>query len=136
MNTIIDTGPLIAYFDRNDYWHEWTSEQFNRLTPPLFTCEAVITEVLFLLLRQNLNPDPIFKIENRGFLVIQSVFTKTKDQRNIQKIITNYHDLPASFADACLVAMHMDDPNSRIFTLDHHFNIYRAGRKKIPVIMP
>jgi len=32
--------------------------------------------------------------------------------------------------------MYMNDPDSRIFTLDQHFHIYRADRKKIPVINP
>lgn len=46
---IIDTGPLVAFFNRNDKHHEWAKAQLSVLQPPLITCEAVITEAIFLL---------------------------------------------------------------------------------------
>jgi predicted nucleic acid-binding protein len=48
-----------------------------------------------------------------------------------------YHDLPMSFADACLVCMVENNPGSTVFTLDRDFSIYRQQRRRvIPLITP
>ncbi len=46
---IVDTGPLVAYFNRRDRWHGWAVDQMSALSPPLVTCEPVITEACFLI---------------------------------------------------------------------------------------
>ncbi|RJP27033.1 MAG: PIN domain nuclease [Candidatus Omnitrophota bacterium] len=48
---VVDTGPLVAYLNKTDQYHEWVVTQFAALIPPLFTCEAVISESCFLLNR-------------------------------------------------------------------------------------
>lgn len=133
---LLDTGPLVAYLNKSDVWHTWVTQKFNSARPPFYTCEAVITETTFLLLREGLTPVPVFDLIERGDLIIRPIIITKNGLNQIQTIIKTYHDLPASFADACLVTMHMNDPDSRIFTLDRHFHIYRAGRKKIQVISP
>ena len=44
-NVIIDTGVLVAYFNRREQWHSWAKVQLAKIQPPLLTCEAV--EVLY-----------------------------------------------------------------------------------------
>jgi hypothetical protein len=39
--TIVDTGPLVAFLDRKDHYHEWAREQLGEIEPPLDSCEAV-----------------------------------------------------------------------------------------------
>ncbi|KHG40204.1 MAG: PIN domain-containing protein [Aphanizomenon flos-aquae KM1D3_PB] len=46
---IVDTGILLALIDRNDVHHTWVKEQLKEISPPLLTCEAVISESWFLL---------------------------------------------------------------------------------------
>lgn len=42
-----------------------------------------------------------------------------------------------SLADACRVRLAELNPDTSLFTLDHHFRVYRKnGRQLIPVIMP
>lgn len=41
---IVDAGPLVAYFNRQDRWHRRVADQMAVLHPPLLTCEPVITE--------------------------------------------------------------------------------------------
>jgi predicted nucleic acid-binding protein len=41
---VVDTGPLVAYFNRQDRWHRWVADQMAALNPPLVTCEPVITD--------------------------------------------------------------------------------------------
>lgn len=50
METVIaDAGPLVAYLKRDDADHVWAREAFQRLTPPLLTCDAALGEAFFLL---------------------------------------------------------------------------------------
>ena len=48
---VMDTGPLVAYFCAGEARHPWAVEQFANLTPPVLTCEPVLTETCFLLAR-------------------------------------------------------------------------------------
>lgn len=48
-----------------------------------------------------------------------------------------YKNVPMSFADACLVCMVEQSPDSEVFTLDRDFTIYRQQRRRlIPLIAP
>jgi len=51
IRTLVDSGPLVAFYDRKDNWHRWANEQMDALTPPLLTTEPVLTEACFLLQR-------------------------------------------------------------------------------------
>ena len=64
---IVDTGPLVAYFNRQDRWHRWVADQMAALNPPLLTCEPVITEACFLIQRAGGRPaDLTHKITQRS----------------------------------------------------------------------
>ena len=58
---IIDTGPLVAYFNRRDRWHRWAAEQMAALNPPLVTCEPVLTEACFLIQRAGGRPADLMR---------------------------------------------------------------------------
>jgi uncharacterized protein len=51
LSVIVDTGILVALIDSRDQYHPWVSEQLKQIAPPMLTCEAVISEVWFLLAR-------------------------------------------------------------------------------------
>ena len=46
---LLDTGPLVAFLDRQESHHEWARREFGKLRPPLLTCEAVLTEACWLV---------------------------------------------------------------------------------------
>jgi predicted nucleic acid-binding protein len=48
---IVDASILIALIDQRDRYHAWAREQLGAISPPLITCEAVISEAWFLLKR-------------------------------------------------------------------------------------
>ena len=53
------------------------------------------------------------------------------------KLMNQYEDLPMSFADACVVRMTENIADSKVFTLDEDFSVYRKlGRQVIPLIAP
>lgn len=104
-----------------------TLKQSNTIESPLVTCEAVISECLFRLNYAEIEPPKLFKFIKRGDLLIQSVFTNSASQERVANIITDYQNLPADFADACLVHLYERAPHKApFFTTDSHFNIYRT----------
>ena len=49
---LLDTGPLVSFLAAGLEHHEWATEEWKRLRPPLLTCEPVLTEAAFLLKRE------------------------------------------------------------------------------------
>ena len=47
MKGIADTGLIVAFGKRSDYFHDWAVEVAKSITEPLLTCEAVLTETAF-----------------------------------------------------------------------------------------
>ena len=45
-------------------------------------------------------------------------------------LMSRYESVPMSFADACLVRMTEQIPNSAVMTLDSDFKIYRKHRNE------
>src|SRR5436190_7794622 len=46
---LLDTGPLVSFFDRSDEHHEWAREMWAQAPVPMLTCEAVLAEASYLL---------------------------------------------------------------------------------------
>lgn len=132
---IIDTGPLVAFLNKSDTYHEWTIQQFDLLSPPFFTCEAVISETCFLLRKKPIGQQNLFKLIERGLIRIS--FDLQSELNHISKLMKQYENIPMSFADSCLVRMSEQIEQSIICTLDSDFKIYRQKRKKlIQLIIP
>ncbi len=131
---LVDAGPLVALLNRQDRFHDWAVAQASRMPVPLRTCDAVLSEAFYLLGSQTSNGvQGLCAMIERRFLI--SEFTLSQSSATVLHILTKYKDLPASFADACLVAMAERVTDSRVFTLDGHFKLYRkTNRKSIPLI--
>ena len=132
---LLDTGPLVAALNRRDQYHLWATAQLARISPPLLTCEAVLSEACFLL--QNLKgaSEAVVKLVNNGLLKVP--FCLEEEASPVKTLLARYSDVPISLADACLVRMAEQHSNSVLLTLDSDFRIYRKhGRQVIPVIMP
>lgn len=127
MSTIIDTGPLAALIDKRDAWHQWTVNRVKEIRPPLITCEAILSECCFVLMRSGIELTHLFNFIAKGDLQVKSPFIHVSDQERVIKIIDNYQSLPASFADACLVHMYETIRMAKVFTLDDHFTVYRTS---------
>ncbi len=132
---IADAGPLVAYFDGSAREHDWVKDQFCQLDAPLLCCQPVVTEVLFLLKRDGLNPDWILAMIERGDLLCD--FDLPGEVSSLRRLIRQYRNLPASLADVCLVRMSEIHPDCVVLTLDHHFLIYRRNKRQtIPILAP
>jgi len=132
---IVDVGPLVAYVDRTASGHEWAGAIFRELRDPLFTCEAVLSEVVFLLHRGGLHPDCVMEMCERDDLIFD--FALGEQIQAVRSMMRKYPDRPMSLADACLVRMSELHEDSVVMTLDRDFLIYRRqGRRKIPLLAP
>lgn len=133
--TLIDTGPLVAFFSHNDTHHAWAVEQLERLSPPLFTCEAVLTEACYLLKSAGGRASDVLEFAARGGLKIG--FELKGELEAVHRLIVRYRDVGISLADACLVRMSETHPRCEVLTIDRDFLVYRRdGRRTIPLIAP
>jgi uncharacterized protein len=132
---IVDTGPLVAYLNARDRWHEWAVEQLSQISPPLSTCEAVITETCHLARRDGGDADGVLALIERGLLRVE--FNLESKTAAVRKLMLRYRDAPMSLADGCLVVMSESWKDRPILTLDAHFTRYRRhSRHIIPIISP
>jgi uncharacterized protein len=63
---IIDAGPLVALIRQQDAYRDWTTEQLQRISPPLYTCEAVLTEAMFLVRQHSNGRETLLSMLNEG----------------------------------------------------------------------
>jgi uncharacterized protein len=134
-SVLIDSGPLVAALRRRDEHHEWARAHFEAATEPFVSCEAVISESLFLLERTRAGKEALCGLLERGIIVVRYSFED--ELTETLRLIRRYDDTPMSFADACLVRMVEKSDNTVVFTTDNDFRTYRKnGRQVIPLIMP
>ena len=132
---VIDTGPLVALLNRRDRHHVWVREVLDTVEPPVFSCEAVISEACFLLSRIAGGQDALFDLLANDVILID--FNMSAETAAIRNLMRKFATVPMALADACLVRMSELEPKSAILTLDNDFRIYRRNRRQvIPTIMP
>jgi predicted nucleic acid-binding protein len=132
---LVDTGPLVAFLNRRDRFHDWTAAQWNQIAAPMLTCEAVVSEACFLLSGIKSGSDRVMQLIQREILMLSLQLDKHIEP--VKRLLLKYQSVPMSLADACLVRMSELHSNSHVFTLDSDFNLYRkSGRQVIPSIMP
>jgi len=130
----VDTGPLVAYLNERDRYHDWAIEAFGGLPPPAITCEPVLTEACFLVER---NGQPGTLVLDYALATrIQIGLRLEPEMEAIRALMRRYQNVPMSLADACLVRL-AEMTGLPICTLDADFAIYRAdGRKVLTLITP
>ena len=135
VKVLCDTGPLVGFLNQRDQHHDWSKEQFFDIADPLVTCEAVISEAIFLLQSDGLSTDPLFDAIDRGKLLVE--FSAADHWPDLRRLINKYEQCPMSMADACLVRMSELTARCQVFTTDRHFRVYRRnGREVIPLLAP
>ena len=135
MRAIVDTGPLVAFFDRSERHHLWTAERIEELDAPLLVCEPVLTETLYLLTRFPNAQGALFGLLRNGALVV--AFRLEEHIAGLHRLLRKYRDTPMSLADACVVRMAEIHEGHSVLTLDSDFTVYRKhGRVPIALMRP
>ena len=130
---IVDTGPLVAFLNRRDRHHAWAAEQFGSLSPPLLTCEAVLSEATYLVRGMTGGPEAVLELVARG--VVQPTFRLQDEISTLKTLVRRY---ARDLADACLVRMSELHSDCVVLTIDTEFrDVYRRhGRQVIPTLLP
>jgi predicted nucleic acid-binding protein len=132
---IVDTGPLVAFFDRAERHHAWASERMEELDAPLLICEPVLAETMHLLARHSRAQGVLFDLLQNGALSV--AFRVEEHIGALRKLLQKYRDTPISLADACIVRMSEIHDRHAILTLDSDFLIYRKhARAPLALIHP
>lgn len=133
--TLADTGLIVGLLNKRDQHHEWAKRQFAKLSVPLYTCEAVLSESFHLLEPVPTGPERLLAMLDRD--VFDVSFAYAAHAERVHALMRKYLDQPMSFADACLVRMAEAHPQSRVFTTDSDFHVYRTGKnKRLDVMTP
>lgn len=135
MNAILDTGPWVALIDRSERMHASTVDWFRGFEGSLYTTEAVLTEVLYLL---------DFSIRAQGSAldfvtrsVVELVPAGIESLKTTKRLMSKYSDLPMDYADATIVTLAMETGIEQVVTFDKRdFAIYRLSRNKGFTIVP
>lgn len=132
---LVDTGPLVALLNRRDRYHAWARSVLNTVTPPVFTCEAVLSEACFLLSRVRGGADAVLALVAADILRVE--FQLGVEIVAVRHLVRRFASVPMSFADACLVRMSELEVRSVVLTIDTDFKHYRRNKRHVvPLITP
>jgi predicted nucleic acid-binding protein len=137
-DTLVDAGPLIALFTREDQFHTECVKLFQALNCEFYTTLAVLTESMYFLGRYGGHPaqHALWKLVHRGDLLLEH--PSPQELLRMCELMDRYRDFPMDFADASLVALAERLGLTRIFTVDYNdFSTYRLnGNHRFTVIGP
>jgi predicted nucleic acid-binding protein len=126
--TICDTGPVVAYLNRHDPHHAWAVALMKQVRPPMLTCEAVLTEVVYFLREDHMAVDPLFQLVERGALRVE--FDLASHWPRIRTLMTRYSQM--DLADASIVVMSELHKRSQVLTVDRSdFSVYRRNDRQV-----
>jgi predicted nucleic acid-binding protein len=125
---LVDTGVIVALLDRSERSHARCVAVMEGFERPLVTCEAVIAESCYLLHGLPGASEAVLQNVERG--VFQIPFQLSRSAAPVRSIMRKYRDLPAEFADACLIHLADELNTADILTLDGDFQLYRWRRNR------
>ncbi|MBA3938692.1 MAG: type II toxin-antitoxin system VapC family toxin [Planctomycetes bacterium] len=124
---LVDSGPLIALFDRDDHHHRRALKWMRANQAALATNTAVLTEVCHLLAAGGIPAGDFLGWAEQAL----DIDDRTGgDLPRIRAILAAYHDLPADFADASLVALAERRSCFTVATVDRDFTVYRSATRR------
>lgn len=127
-SAIIDSGPLIALFNKDDKFHKTVTNFMKSFSGELISSTAVITEVMHILGFNIQVQTDFLKWIVYGAVSVKPLLPDTL--RNIYKLFRKYSDVPMDFADASLVALSEEYEISDVISIDSDFYIYRPSHCK------
>jgi predicted nucleic acid-binding protein len=119
--------------DPREAHHAWARETLLRQPKPWLTCEAVLSEALFLL--RPPHASALDRLLREGHLSL--AFELREELAAVLDLRAKYANVPMSLADACLVRMTETRPDPVVVSTDSDFRIYRRhSRQVVPCLLP
>ncbi len=128
-NTLIDAGPIIALFNKNDKYHKKIKNFLKNYNGILTTTWPVVTEISHML---DFNVQT--QIDFLTWIQLGGVNIEAIENENIGRIIelsTKYSDIPMDLADASLVVLSEKLNIKKIITIDSDYYVYRTIKKEM-----
>ncbi len=128
-NTLIDAGPIIALFNKNDRYHKKIKNFLKNYNGILTTTWPVVTEISHML---DFNVQT--QIDFLTWIQLGGVNLEAIENENIGRIIelsTKYSDVPMDLADASLVVLSEKLNIKKIITIDSDYYVYRTIKKEM-----
>lgn len=131
---LVDTGPLVALFDPDDRDRARCAGVLGALEHDrLVTCEACVTEAMFLLDFSVRAQAALQAFLARGRLEVLAL--EPTERLAVAARMERYADLPMDYADGVLVVLAERLRAARVFTLDvRDFSVYRVGRRAFEIL--
>ena len=131
---LVDTGPLVGFFDADDEWHRWSDSALSVLGGPLLTTEMVVTEACYLLGKHTEAVQGLLELVEDGYLRVCA--TLPENIVRIRALMSKYPQM--DLADASLVVLSEQHPRAKLITLDRtDFTVYRRDNgTPVPCLMP
>lgn len=122
-SSIIDAGPLIALFNKDDRYHNKIINFLKDYEGYLYTTWSVVTEVMHMLKSNHQCQINFLKFIERDGLEILNISSKSISR--VIKLFEQYYDVPVDLADATLIVLSEQENINNILTIDSDFYIYR-----------
>ncbi len=124
----LDTGPLVALLRERDQFHQWVKVELSKENFRFITCEAVLTETLFITKNALPVVNAISSMINQNLIEIKSALISNEEQ--VFELLNKYRDQKTSLADISLLVLYNDIEDASIFTTDSDFLVYRDSKGK------
>lgn len=124
-STLIEAGPVIALFDRDDQHHSRVLEFMRDFRGRLISTWPVLTEVSYMLdFNKETQLDFLDWVAEGG---IEVVNLEQWQLIKVREVMERYADLPADFADASMIVTAEAHDLESIITLNSDFGVYKLS---------
>ncbi len=128
-NILIDAGPIIALFNKNDKYHEKIKIFMKNYEGKLISTWPVVTEVSHML---DFNIQT--QIDFLTWIKLGGVSVENLEKEDLNRIIElskKYSDIPMDLADASLIVLSEKMKIKQIITIDSDYYVYRTINKEM-----
>lgn len=127
---LVDTGPLVAYFDAGDPAHSDVAARLDDFSGQLVSTSAVITEAMHLLTASRDGPRLLAEFVAASGMDVYDL-SRPPELLEAVLLMEKYADTPMDFADATLVLLAEGLKVRDILTLDRRgFSVYRTRQRR------
>lgn len=128
-NTLIDAGPIIALFNKNDLYHNKIKLFLKDYKGILTSTWPVLTEVSHMLDFNTQTQIDFLTWVNLGGIYIEDIVKE--DIARMIELSKKYSDIPMDLADASLIVTAEKINIKEIITIDSDYYIYRTIKKEM-----
>lgn len=134
---LVDTGAIVALFNRDDPFHDAAASWFRAFRGQMLTTEAVVTETAYVLAASPAHRRAALTWIARARAARLLQVEPVADHLAVSRILDRYADLPCDYADATLVALGERSGIAAIATIDQRdFSVYRLrGRRRFRILL-